>query len=145
LYVGYKKLALEIGEIITHISFDRTSAKEVMSLCKVTQRKDLDISAVSAAFSITLKSSLKASRNGKTAPHVVCARIAYGGIAATPLRMPEVELALCGELTAERIESVSQLIARSIKPISDVRGSASYRRVAAANLFRRFGNEVLRG
>ncbi len=145
LYVGYKKLALEIGEIITHISFDRTSAKEVMSLCKVTQRKDLDISAVSGAFSLTLNSSLKSSRNGKTAPHVVCARIAYGGIAATPLRMPEVELALCGELTAERIDSVSQMIARSINPISDVRGSASYRRVAAANLFRRFGNEVLRG
>lgn len=145
LYVGYKKLALEPGEIITHISFDRTGAKDVMSLCKVTQRKDLDISAVCGAFSLTLKSLSSAGGKGKTAPHVVCARIAYGGVAATPVRMPEVELALCGELNQARIESVAQLIAGSIKPISDVRGSASYRRVTAANLFRRFGNEVLRG
>jgi xanthine dehydrogenase iron-sulfur cluster and FAD-binding subunit A len=59
--------------------------------------------------------------------------------------MPEAEQAFCGELSSERIEAVAQLIAGSIAPISDVRGSGAYRRVTAANIFRRFGNEVLRG
>ena len=141
LYVGYKKLALEPGEIITHVSFDRTPSREILRLCKVSQRKDLDISAVSGAFAVTLSGG----RRGKVAPSVVSARIAYGGVAATPIRMPEAEQAFCGELSSERIEAVAQLIAGSIAPISDVRGSGAYRRVTAANIFRRFGNEVLRG
>lgn len=139
LYLGYRKLALEAGEIITHVSFDRAKPREVMRLFKVSQRKDLDISAVSGAFSV----SLGARRRGKP-PTLASARIAYGGIAATPLRMPEVEDALCGELTPERVAAVAQLIAKSIAPISDLRASAAYRRVTAANLFRRFASEVLR-
>jgi xanthine dehydrogenase small subunit len=141
LYVGYKQLALEPGEISTHVSFPRTPSREVLRLAKVSQRKDLDISAVSGAFAVTLS----AARRGTSAPCVESARIAYGGVAATPVRMPDAEKALCGELTPERIESVAQLIAGSIAPISDVRGSGAYRRVTAANIFRSFGNEVLRG
>ncbi len=145
LYVGYKKLSLDPGEIITHVTFDRTPAKDVMRLCKVSQRKDLDISAVSGAFSLTLGPRRRGVGAASAAPQVVGARIAFGGVAAMPVRMHEVELALQGELTAERIEAAAHLIASSIKPIADVRGSASYRRVTAANLFRRYGNEVLRG
>jgi xanthine dehydrogenase small subunit len=141
LYLGYKQLALEPGEIITHVSFQRTPSREILRLSKVSQRKDLDISAVSGAFAVTLS----AGRRGKAAPCVASARIAYGGVAATPVRMPDAEQALCGVLTPERIESVAQLIAASIAPISDVRGSGAYRRVAAANIFRRFGHEVLGG
>jgi xanthine dehydrogenase iron-sulfur cluster and FAD-binding subunit A len=40
---------------------------------------------------------------------------------------------------------VAELIARSIRPLSDVRGTAAYRSVLAANLFRQFAGEVLHG
>ncbi|MEY4631505.1 MAG: hypothetical protein RIQ81_1625 [Pseudomonadota bacterium] len=138
-YLGYKKLAKQPGEIITHISFDRTGAREFLRLYKVSQRKDLDISAVSGAFSLAL------SGRG-TARRVESARIAYGGVAATPVRVPAAEESLRGTiLTPERIEEVAELIAESISPLSDVRGTAAYRRVLAANLFRRYGEEILHG
>ena len=121
--------------------WEGVAIREVLRLAKVSIRKDLDISAVGGAFSVTLA----AGRRGARPPQVESARIAFGGVAATPVRMPDAEAALCGELTPGRIESVAQLVASSISPISDVRGSAAYRRVLAANLLRRFGNEVLRG
>jgi xanthine dehydrogenase small subunit len=154
LYVGYKKLALTPGEIITHVSFNATDSKELLRLYKVSQRKDMDISAISGAFSFTLAGRPKhsnssndlqslAARKTKSPPRVVSARIAYGGVAATPIRMPEIEAALVGDFTMEKAQAVAHMIARSITPLSDVRGSAAYRRVTAAKLFMRYASEVL--
>jgi len=141
LYVGYKKLAIGPDEIITHVSFENTREEEMVRLYKVSQRKDLDISAVSCAFAVTLLTR----RGKKGPPKIASARVAYGGVAATPIRLPDAEQALIGKLTAEKVESIAQLIAASITPLSDVRASAAYRRVTAANLFRRYGSEVLHG
>lgn len=153
LYVGYKKLALTPGEIITHVSFNATDSKELLRLYKVSQRKDMDISAISGAFSMTMAGRVKSSvvnttthaeaRKTKSPPRVVSARIAYGGVAATPIRMPEIEAALVGDFTMKKAQAVAHMIASAITPLSDVRGSAAYRRVTAANLFMRYANEVL--
>ncbi len=153
LYVAYKKLALTPGEIITHVSFNATDSKELQRLYKVSQRKDMDISAISGAFSMTMTGRVKSSavnttthagaRKTKSPPHVVSARIAYGGVAATPIRMPEIEAALVGDFTMEKAQVVAHMIASAITPLSDVRGSAAYRRVTAAKLFMRYASEVL--
>ena len=153
LYVGYKKLALTPGEIITHVSFNATDSKELLRLYKVSQRKDMDISAISGAFSMTMTGRVKSSavnttthagaRKTKSPPHVVSARIAYGGVAVTPIRMPEIEAALVGDFTMEKAQAVAHMIASAITPLSDVRGSAAYRRVTAAKLFMRYASEVL--
>ena len=153
LYVGYKKLALTPGEIITHVSSNATDSKELLRLYKVSQRKDMDISAISGAFSMTMTGRVKCSavnttthagaRKTKSPPHVVSARIAYGGVAATPIRMPEIEAALVGDFTMEKAQAVAHMIASAITPLSDVRGSAAYRRVTAAKLFMRYASEVL--
>ena len=153
LYVGYKKLALTPGEIITHVSFNATDSKELLRLYKVSQRKDMDISAISGAFSMTMAGRVKSfavnttthagARKTKSPPHVVSARIAYGGVAVTPIRMPEIEAALVGDFTMEKAQAVAHMIASAITPLSDVRGSAAYRRVTAAKLFMRYASEVL--
>ena len=154
LYVGYKKLALTPEEIITHVSFKATNSKELLRLYKVSQRKDMDISAISGAFSLTLAGRAKhsnssndlqslAARKTKSPPRVVSARIAFGGVAATPIRMPEIEAALVGDFTMEKAQAVAHMIASAITPLSDVRGSAAYRRVTAAKLFMRYASEVL--
>ena len=140
LYRGYRQLALEPGEIITHVTFDRTRPNETLRLFKVSQRKDLDISTVSAAYSVTWE-----GRRGKGPRSVVEARIAYGGVAATPVRLPEIESLLRGEFTRDRAEAVAVRIAEVVKPLSDVRGTAAYRAVVAGNLFRQFADEVLGG
>ena len=138
-YLGYKKLAIDPGEIITHVSFDKTPTREILRLYKTSQRKDLDISAVSAAFAVTT--------SGRGAVRVVeSARIAFGGVAATPIRVPVAEDFLVGlALTPELIENTAQLISHCLEPLSDARGTAAYRRVLAANLFRRYCAEVLHG
>ncbi len=139
-FSGYRRLALQPGELITHVSFDATRKGETLRLFKVSQRKDLDISAVSAAFAITRVGN----RSGEY-PVIDGARVAYGGIAATPVRLAQVEDALRGELTPAKVASVASLITHAIAPISDLRGSSAYRRIVAANLFRRFADEVMRG
>ncbi|MSR29235.1 MAG: 2Fe-2S iron-sulfur cluster binding domain-containing protein [Phycisphaerales bacterium] len=149
LFAGYRTLAVSHGEIITHISFDQTVAGETLRLFKVSQRRDLDISAVNAAFAVT-RSDRPLSRRRSVAdacafPMIASARVAYGGIAATPLRLGAIEEMLVGELTPHKVESIAAQIAGSIAPISDVRGSADYRRVVAANMFRRFARELADG
>jgi xanthine dehydrogenase iron-sulfur cluster and FAD-binding subunit A len=67
---------------------------------------------------------------------VVRSNVAYGGVAATPVRLPIVE----ESLTGRKLDEVDPLefeplFLQSIKPLSDVRGSADYRRVLALNLF----------
>ena len=140
LYRGYRQLSLAPGELITHVTFDRLGSDRFLRLYKVSQRKDLDISTVSAAFSVKLDRA-----GGGGAVGVSAARLALGGVAATPIRLPAVEEAMVGTLDAARIESLAELVAGSIRPLSDVRGSAAYRSVLAANLFRRFGRELLDG
>ena len=140
LYRGYRQLSLQPGEIITHVTFERTAPQQTVRLFKVSQRKDLDISTVSAAYAVTWQ-----GKRGRGPRQIVEARVAYGGVAATPIRLAEVEQALVGAFDAARAEQVAELIARSIQPLSDVRGTAAYRSVLAANLFRQFAGEVLHG
>jgi xanthine dehydrogenase small subunit len=67
------------------------------------------------------------------------ARIAFGGMAATPKRAKAVEAALVGRSwTMETIDAVAAAFAEDFTPITDMRASADYRLLAAQNLLRRF-------
>jgi carbon-monoxide dehydrogenase medium subunit len=66
------------------------------------------------------------------------ARIAVGGGLPVPVRLTALEKALAGKkLDAAMVESVSGKAADLIQPISDFRGSASYRRQISGVLVRR--------
>ncbi|NDC25553.1 MAG: xanthine dehydrogenase, partial [Proteobacteria bacterium] len=139
LYLGYKSLSLKPNEIITHVSFRPHLKNEIVRLYKSSQRKDLDISTVSGAFSLV-------TTQDKGIIKVQEARIALGGVAATPIRVPAAELALKQQImTPQLFQDVAQLLANSVKPQSDLRGSQQYRKVLVKNLFKKFGDEVLRG
>jgi xanthine dehydrogenase small subunit len=95
---------------------------------KVTKRRDEDITAVLGAFAISVE-------DGK----VASARIAYGGMAATPKRAKAVEAALLGQpWTLATIEAAMEAYPADYQPISDMRASAEYRMLAAKNLLKRF-------
>lgn len=71
------------------------------------------------------------------------ARIAFGGMAATPKRAAAVEAALVGKVWSdETIEAVLPLFGEDYQPITDMRASADYRLLAAKNLLRRFFMET---
>ena len=87
---------------------------------------DFAIVAVAAIVSI--------DRRGR----VDAARLAFGGVAGTPVRAPRAETSLVGqEPTAERIARVAETARDDLDPVSDAFVSGAYRRHLAAALTRR--------
>ena len=67
------------------------------------------------------------------------ARIAYGGMAATPKRAFAVEKALIGRpWTEETVLAAMEKYAEDFAPLTDMRATAEYRALAARNLLLRF-------
>jgi xanthine dehydrogenase molybdopterin binding subunit len=74
------------------------------------------------------------------------ARIAYGGVARIPSRARTVEEALIGRSwTAETVASIRPLLTGAFSPISDVRGSASYRHALVIQLLEKFFEDTRSG
>ena len=74
---------------------------------------------------------------------VLSARLAFGGVAATPIRLPRVEAALLGKrLSAETVDDIAQRIVASLAPLSDHRASAEYRLALCGNLWRRYVDDL---
>ncbi|MEW6058178.1 MAG: FAD binding domain-containing protein [Bdellovibrionota bacterium] len=131
-FLAYRKTALKPDELISSIDFEVPPPDQSLALYKVSQRKDLDISAVNAAFRVRWD----AQTNVKEA------RIAMGGIAAIPLRLRKTEDALKNmQITPKTLALAARTLQSEIAPISDLRGSAEFRRVLAENLFLRFFDE----
>jgi xanthine dehydrogenase small subunit len=126
-YTGYKKTIASPDELISSVRIPRLASGEVLKLFKVSKRRDLDISTFSAAIWMRL--------SGR---HIDDIRIAFGGVAATILRLPQTEAHLKGkDVSADTFDSAGAVALSEISPISDVRGSASYRNKLAANIFRK--------
>jgi xanthine dehydrogenase small subunit len=71
------------------------------------------------------------------------ARFAFGGVAATPVRVSEAEAAATGHpWTAATVERVQRVLEQTLAPISDARGSADYRRQLACSLVEKFFEET---
>ena len=131
-FVAYRKTALRPGEFVKSVKLPRLASDQLFRTYKLSRRYDQDISAVCAAFRITLDGDI-----------LTDARIAYGGMAATPQRSAIAEAALIGQpWNTGAVEAAAQAIAGDFKPLTDFRGTAAYRLTAAANLVRRFQLET---
>jgi xanthine dehydrogenase small subunit len=115
------------GEFVEAVIVPKIPADRVFKLYKLSKRFDQDISAVCAGISIGVE-------GGKVAH----ARIAFGGMAATPKRAPACEAALTGKPWTEAIaRTAAEALAQDFLPIDDMRASAAYRLRAAQNLIRK--------
>jgi len=124
-YLGYKKLDLQPDEIITGVVIPLPKAADVIRLYKVSKRKNLDISTVTAAFRFEF------SRD-----RIQTVKIAVGGVGPTVVRLTEVEAFLRGkEFDLETLRTAGEMARGQIAPISDVRGSAEFRSQLIENLF----------
>ena len=75
---------------------------------------------------------------GLEAGRVTDARVAFGGLAATPKRAAACEAALIGQdWTREAVEAAVVALAQDFTPITDMRASAAYRLEVAGALVRR--------
>ena len=132
-FVAYGKQDRQPGEFVESITIPLLPKGELFACYKVSKRRDEDISALCGAFRVSIDGEGK----------VGMARIAFGGMAATPKRAAGVEAALVGKpwVTAT-IEAALAAFPADFQPISDMRASAEYRMLAAQNLLRRFHLET---
>ena len=130
-FIAYGKQDRAPGEFVESVFVPRLTRDMRFACYKISKRFDQDISAVMGAFRITLD-------GGK----VKEARLAFGGMAATPKRAATAEAALAGGAFDEAaIERAAAALAEDFSPITDMRASAAYRLKAAQNLLRRFDLE----
>ncbi len=134
-FLGPNKTVLEEDEIITRITFPIPKDPLKGSHFKLGLRNSMAISVVSIAVMLEMDDK-------------VCkkARVALGSVAPKPIRAYGVEQRLeGGEMDQEVIEECSDIVKGEISPISDIRASAEYRKLAASVLLKRTIQEALKG
>ncbi|UIL50670.1 MULTISPECIES: xanthine dehydrogenase small subunit [Pantoea] len=127
-FTGYRQTRLLPGEFIRAIRIDKVTVSPDFVAWKVSKRLDDDISAVFAAFNLEIEQG-----------QVRAARIAFGGMAATPKRATHCEQALLDQpFNAVTVSRAAAALAEDFQPLSDFRASADYRLQVARNLLRRY-------
>jgi xanthine dehydrogenase small subunit len=128
LYVAYMQKAMQPDEVVEAIEVPWPSPALQFRTYKVSKRYDSDISSVCAAFAI------KGERDT-----IVEARVAFGGMAATPKRASHTEAALTGKpWTETTLRAAGAALATDYTPLTDMRATAVYRMQVAQNLLKRF-------
>ncbi len=112
------------GEFVEKVIVPRRKAGQRFRAYKISKRFDQDISAVMAAFAVTLDGG-----------RVSEARLAYGGMAATPKRAAAAEAALVGQpWSRAAVEAAMAALGSDFTPLTDMRATAAYRLQVARNL-----------
>jgi xanthine dehydrogenase small subunit len=124
-FIAYRRQDRMPGEFVRRVAVPKLKGNEVFRAYKITKRFDEDISSAMGAFKFTL--------DGR---RIAEARVAFGGMAATPKRALETERALVGVSLDEPSTwgEAMAAIARDYQPLDDHRSSAAYRATVARNL-----------
>ncbi len=132
-FIDYGKQDRQPGEFVTGLFVPRLSANHAFRCYKISKRFDQDISSVMAAFRFTIEEGT-----------VLAARIAYGGMAATPKRAKGAEAALSGALLDDPATwgAAMQALLSDFTPLTDMRASAEYRMETARALLAKALMEV---
>jgi xanthine dehydrogenase small subunit len=132
-FIAYGKQDRGPGEFVRAVVVPKLKADERFRCYKVSKRFDQDISAVMAAFKLRVAGT-----------RIAAARVAFGGMAATPKRAPAVEAALCGVDPADPRGSdlACERLSVDFAPITDYRASAGYRMKVARALLRKALAEI---
>ncbi|HET6332156.1 MAG TPA: FAD binding domain-containing protein [Polyangiales bacterium] len=131
-FVGYRKTALGGRELIAAVHIPVQSPR-IQRFYKVSKRVMDDISTVAGAFALDLSGEQRVER----------LQIAFGGVAATPVRALAVEQLAVGRTWNQ--QTCEQLAAELVtlgSPMTDHRGSAEYRRAMLGKLLQKFFAET---
>jgi xanthine dehydrogenase small subunit len=125
-FIAYGKQDRHPGEYVRAVNIPLDGLRG-LTCHKVSKRFDSDITAVLACIMLTIEDGI-----------VDEARIAFGGMAATPKRAPHAEAALAGRpYERAEVDNAAAALAEDFAPITDLRASAAYRLKVAQNLLRR--------
>jgi len=130
-FTGPGETILRHDEMIVEVRFDVPPAERIFRFEKAGTRPAMECSVVTVGLAFTPRNDL-----------LTAVRVAFGSSAPTPLRGRKTEAVLEGRrATEEVIARAANTAEEEVSPISDVRGSASYRRALAGVFVRR----LLRG
>lgn len=133
--VGHGKTCRTPAELLTAIEIDLPTEHFESHFYKFGTRPALDISTISIGLGFV--------RTGGVLRDV---RVAFGAVAATPIRTSHAESVLEGKtLDDATIDAACAAAERDIHPISDVRATDWYRRELIRNMFGRMLNNVRHG
>ena len=117
-FVGPKVNSLEPNELLTEVRFPQPPEDSGSSFKRIGRRRSFTLSVVSAAVYLEMDGD-------------VCleSRVAFGSVAETPIRATDLETMLKGkELVEGLISDAGRKAKDFVHPITDIRGTAEYRR-----------------
>ncbi|MGL4728500.1 MAG: xanthine dehydrogenase small subunit [Bosea sp. (in: a-proteobacteria)] len=133
-FLAYRQQDRREAEFVEAITVPKLGARSLFHVSKISKRFDEDISALCGAF------RLERDSHG----HVIAARLAFGGMAATPKRAKAAEAALMGRrFDVAAVEAAQAALAQDFSPLTDMRASSAYRMKVAQNLLERFLMETI--
>lgn len=123
-FQAYKTLAKGEGEVVQSVSFAIPSPESHFNFEKVSKRTHLDIASVNSAVQISLVNGI-----------INQAHLSAGGVGPVPLYLGETAQFLSGKaLSPSLLQAANEVLQSEISPISDVRGSADYKRLLLRQL-----------
>jgi len=117
-FAGPGRTVLAADDLLAEVRVKTPAPSTGSAYARHTPRKQMDIAVVGVGVVLTLA--------GK---RIERARVALGAVAPTPIRVTAVEKALEGQAISDELFAAAAAAAASeCSPISDVRGSAEFRR-----------------
>lgn len=125
-FEGYLTTSLRSDELVTEVRFPKWSPSAAGAVVEVSRRHG-DYAMAGLACRIDISDDV-----------ITDAALAFFGVAATPIRVPEAEAALVGQPPDRpAIEQAAEIVASSLSPVADIHASANYRRHVAGVLTQR--------
>ncbi|MCC2545102.1 FAD binding domain-containing protein [Hymenobacter sp. BT175] len=126
LYQGYKTLAKTADETIARISFELPAPATRFNFEKVSKRTHLDIASVNSACVLAADGHV-----------VTAASFSAGGVGPVPMYLPKTSAFVVGKpLTEALIQQAVAVAQTEISPISDARGTETYKRLLLGQLLK---------
>ena len=142
-FKGVRKTAVRDDELVVDISFLPLGPNQRGAFLKLGLRRAQAIAVVNVAAILTFDRAITDSPGNAV---VTGARITLGSVGPTIVRAQQAEASLKGKrLDKDSILIASTLAADATRPISDVRGSAGYRRYMAEVLTKRALDRIAQG
>ena len=128
LFVGPRKTSLKPGDLLVDIVIPKENLGKPAAFEKFGLRKGQALALVNVGASFWVGDNSV----------FVAPRIALGAVAPTVIRAPKAEAFLDGgKISTEAMAEAGRIAAMEVKPISDFRASADYRRDLVAVLVKR--------
>nr|WP_321386047.1 xanthine dehydrogenase small subunit [uncultured Vibrio sp.] len=126
---GYRQTALQPNQWISAIHLPQLANNERHAIYKVSKRYEDDIATVTLGLNMAF---------GPNQCVTNCI-ISAGGVAAKSVRLSELEALFIGKpLSLSIVQRAQEMVPTVIHPLSDVRGSNTYRIKLVQNLLKRF-------